>query len=84
MSDAPHYKPSRPEVIAYLAALGLPPSLVQLWYGSGFLLMFAATAAIVVPLFWLYVRMREGQLGLPLTSFSSFLGRLFASRATFP
>jgi hypothetical protein len=71
------YRPSWPEFIVFMAALVLPPILLERWYGLNWWLMLALTAAIVVPLFWLYLRIRERKLGLLLTSFSSFVGRLF-------
>lgn len=69
------YIPNWPEFLVFLAAVMLPPILLEQWYGLSWWLMLAATAAIVLPVFWLYLRMRERQLGLPLTSFWSYLGR---------
>lgn len=53
----------------------LPPFLLERWYGLIWWLMLAVTAVVVIPLCRIYLRLRERHLGLPLTSFSSFLVR---------
>jgi hypothetical protein len=56
------YTPSWPEFFVLAAALMLPPILLEQWYGLNWWLMLAATAALVLPVFWLYVRVRERRL----------------------
>jgi hypothetical protein len=67
--------PNWPAFFIFASAVMVPPILMERWYGSNWWLALAASAAVALPFYWRYQRMRERRAGLPLTSFWSFLGR---------